>query len=270
MLAQHHRTLPQDLPETREHQIDHRQHHQADQRQRRAQHHEHDADEQQREQVRRDADDHGRNHRLQRGHVGQDVRNQLAGPVLLVKTQRQALQVLEELHAQIEQHAVDRVISQVVAGVEEERPDPVEQDHAGQQHIEQTQVRPAERLVDDDLQHQRHQQPETRADHVKHGGHGEHRLIRFYEAVQFFELMRVFGRHGTFQLSEAPPRSRISQINVRANFKGLKSALHLRYALVGKDQPVFRFFSVFLSPDGIAPVSATNRVTPFSAARETA
>jgi len=195
MFAQHHRPLPQNLAEPRKHQINHRQHHEADERQRRTQHHQHDADEDQREEVRRDSDDHRRKHRLERGDVGQDVRNQLAGPVLLVEAQRQALEVAEELHPQIEQHPVDRIVREIVAAVEEKRPHPVEQDHPAEEHVEQTQVRPAERLIDDDFEHKRHQETEAGADHMEDDGDSEQRAVRFYEAVKLLELMRFFGSH---------------------------------------------------------------------------
>ena len=104
--------------------------------------------------------------------------------------------MFEELHAQIEKHALNRIVREVVAGVEEERADPVEEDHAAEQDEEQAQIRPSERFVDDDFEYQRHEQSETRAADMKHDADIEHSLIRFDELVQLFKMRQVFVFHG--------------------------------------------------------------------------
>ncbi len=86
----------------REH--DEGQHGKRDQRQLpvHAQHHAEDAEEH--EQIFKDRDHAGGEHLIQRVHVGSDARDQAADRILVEEGNMQALQVAEDLAAQIEHH----------------------------------------------------------------------------------------------------------------------------------------------------------------------
>ena len=189
VFAQHHRTAAQRTPKPGKHEVHHRQHHRTDQRQLRAEHDQHDAYEKQRKKIGGHSDDHRRNHRLKCRHVGQDVGNQFPRPIFLVETQRQTLQMLEKLDPQIKEHPLHRIVGEIVARVKEERPHPVEQDHPAEQHEEKTVIGSTERFVDDDLENQRHQQPETGAAHVEDNAYSQQSAIRFDKTVQLPESL---------------------------------------------------------------------------------
>ena len=103
--------------------------------------------------------------------------------------------MFEKFYPQIEEHTVDGIVRKVVACVEKECPHPVQRQHCSQQNEEQPQIGTAESLVDDDLQHQRHQKSEAGAEDVEDNAYAKHLAVREDDLVQLFKTAQIFAAH---------------------------------------------------------------------------
>ena len=137
---------------------------QADQRKFRAHGDQSDDDAGDREQVNDEVHENCADHAVEHGNVGQDIGDQLAGAVFLIETQREALEVLEKFHPHTEQNPVSCVVKQIMADVEKNLAEDVNDKDSAKQETQQSEIGTAESPVDDQFQKPRHRHTQRRED----------------------------------------------------------------------------------------------------------